>query len=61
VRRPKADHIDIHRTIMAVATEARSSLMIMGGYGHSKGRGFVLGGVTRDALRGMSIPTFMSF
>lgn len=61
VKRPKAEHIDIHRTIMGVATEAGSSLMIMGGYGHSKEGRFVLGGVTRDALHDMSIPTFMSF
>jgi nucleotide-binding universal stress UspA family protein len=61
VKRPKAEHIDIHRTIMAVATEARSRLVVMGGYGHSKEGRFVLGGVTRNALHAMSIPTFMSF
>jgi nucleotide-binding universal stress UspA family protein len=61
VKRPKAEHIDIHRTIMAVATEAGSGLVIMGGYGHSKEGRFVLGGVTRDALHAMNIPTFMSF
>ncbi len=61
VRRAKAEHTDIHRTILAVAAEAGSSLMIMGGYGHSNAGRFVLGGVTRDALRGMTIPTFMSF
>jgi len=61
VKQPKAEHVDIHRTMTAVAAEAGSSLMIMGGYGHSKEGRFVLGDVTRDALHAMSIPTFMSF
>jgi hypothetical protein len=61
VRQPKAERVDIHRTIMSVATETGTSLLIMGGYGHSKAGRFVPGGVTRDALQFMSIPTFMSF
>jgi nucleotide-binding universal stress UspA family protein len=32
----------------------------MGGYGHSRLREFVLGGVTRDILRQMTVPTLMS-
>ncbi len=61
VRQPKSDQIGIYRAIMAVAAEAESKLLIMGGYGHSKAGRFVLGGVTRDALEEMSLPTFMSF
>ena len=61
VRQPKADQLNIFRAIMAVAVEADSKLLVMGGYGHSKAGRFVLGGVTRDALAEMSVPTFMSF
>jgi len=61
VRQPKCDQLSIYRAIMAVAVEAESKLLVMGGYGHSKAGRFVLGGVTRDALKAMSLPTFMSF
>lgn len=57
----KSDHADIHRNILDVALDAGSNLIVMGGYGHSKAGRFVLGGVTRDALLSMTIPTFMSF
>jgi nucleotide-binding universal stress UspA family protein len=61
VKQPKVDQLNIFRAIMAVAAEAGSRLLVMGGYGHSKAGRFVLGGVTRDALAEMSVPTFMSF
>lgn len=61
VRQPRSDQRHIYRAIMAVAAEAGSKLLVMGGYGHSKAGRFVLGGVTRDALQEMSIPIFMSF
>lgn len=61
VRQPKSNQLTIYRAIMAVAAEAESKLLVMGGYGHSKAGRFVLGGVTRDALEEMSLPTFMSF
>jgi nucleotide-binding universal stress UspA family protein len=34
--------------------------MVMGGYGHSRLREFVLGGVTRSILGSMTVPVFMS-
>jgi nucleotide-binding universal stress UspA family protein len=61
VRQPEAEQLNIFRAIMAVAAEAGIKLLVMGGYGHSKAGRFVLGGVTRDALAEMSVPTFMSF
>lgn len=61
LRQPKSGQLSIYRAIMAVATEAGSKLLVMGGYGHSKAGRFVLGAVTRDALKEMSIPTLMSF
>jgi len=61
VRQPKSNQLNIHRAIMAVAAEAGSTLLVMGGYGHSKAGRFVLGGMTRNAVLEMTIPTFMSF
>ena len=34
--------------------------IVMGGYGHSRMREFVLGGVTRSILRTMTAPVLMS-
>jgi len=33
---------------------------VMGGYGHSRLREFVLGGVTHSVLRSMTVPVLMS-
>ncbi|HSI40866.1 MAG TPA: universal stress protein [Xanthobacteraceae bacterium] len=40
--------------------EREIDLMVMGGYGHSRLREFVLGGVTRDMLERMSVPLLMA-
>ena len=37
-----------------------ASLIVMGGYGHSRLRDFVLGGATRGMLQSMTVPTLMS-
>jgi nucleotide-binding universal stress UspA family protein len=61
LKKPKSDQLGVYRAVMAVAAEAGSKLLVMGGYGHSKAGRFVLGSVTRDALDEMSVPTFISF
>jgi nucleotide-binding universal stress UspA family protein len=61
VEQPKSDQLSLFGTITAVAARVGSKLLVMGGYGHSKAGRFVLGGVTRDALEEMTVPTFMSF
>lgn len=35
-------------------------LVVMGGYGHSRVREFILGGATRDMLSGMAVPVLMA-
>ena len=37
-----------------------ADLVVMGGYGHSRLREFVLGGATRGMLRSMTVPTLMA-
>jgi nucleotide-binding universal stress UspA family protein len=35
-------------------------MLVMGAYGHSRLQEMVLGGVTREMLRTMTVPTLMS-
>ncbi|MEN3290968.1 MAG: hypothetical protein V7642_221 [Burkholderiales bacterium] len=51
---------DIGSALMSLATELDSDLLVMGGYGHSRFREILLGGVTRTVLDSMTIPVLMS-
>jgi nucleotide-binding universal stress UspA family protein len=46
--------------ILAHAAETGATFMVMGGYGHSRLREFILGGVTRGILKSMPVPVLMS-
>jgi nucleotide-binding universal stress UspA family protein len=46
--------------ILSHAADRSADLIVMGGYGHSRLREFVLGGVTRNILRSMTVPAFLS-
>jgi nucleotide-binding universal stress UspA family protein len=46
--------------ILSHAADAGADLLVMGGYGHSRLREFILGGVTRGILRTMTVPVLMS-
>ncbi len=46
--------------ILAEAVKAEAGLLVMGGYGHSRLRELVLGGVTRSVLSEAAIPVFMT-
>ena len=52
--------IDIVDTILSYAADQSVDLLVMGGYGHSRMREFMLGGVTRGILASMTFPTLMS-
>jgi nucleotide-binding universal stress UspA family protein len=47
-------------TLSAHARRSGADLLVMGAYGHSRLREFVLGGATRDRLAQVEIPTLMS-
>jgi nucleotide-binding universal stress UspA family protein len=51
---------DIGDTILSYAADAGSDFLVMGGYGHSRLREFVLGGTTRTILTSMTLPVLMS-
>jgi nucleotide-binding universal stress UspA family protein len=45
-------------TLLAAAQQ-RSALLVMGGYGHSRVREWIFGGVTERVLRSSPIPVLM--
>jgi nucleotide-binding universal stress UspA family protein len=51
---------DVANTILSHAADTSADFLVMGGYGHSRLREFILGGVTRGILSSMTIPTLMS-
>lgn len=51
---------DIGEALLSLAADRAADLLIMGGYGHSRFREIVLGGVTRTLLETMTIPVLMS-
>ncbi len=46
-------------TILSHAADNDADLIVMGGYGHSRMREFVLGGATRGILESMTVPVLM--
>jgi nucleotide-binding universal stress UspA family protein len=55
-----APDIDVSSAILSHAADMNADLIVMGGYGHSRLRDFVLGGATRGLLQSMTVPTLMS-
>lgn len=60
VKRITSPDIDVPSTLLSYAADSSADLMVMGGYGHSRLREFVLGGVTRGLLESMTVPVLMS-
>ncbi len=55
-----APDVDVPSIILSHAADCSADMLVMGGYGHSRLREFVLGGATRGILASMTIPTLMS-
>lgn len=51
---------DVGDAILSRACALSADLIVMGAYGHSRAREWVLGGATRHLLRHMTVPTLMS-
>jgi nucleotide-binding universal stress UspA family protein len=60
VKRITSPDIDVASTILSHAADSSTDMIVMGGYGHSRLREFVLGGVTRRILESMTVPVLMS-
>ena len=52
--------ISIENVILSYASDNGADFLVMGGYGHSRLREFILGGVTRGILASMTVPVLMS-
>jgi len=60
VKRTVLGDVDVADVLLSHAADSGADFMIMGGYGHSRLREFVLGGVTRSIFRTMTVPVLMS-
>ena len=60
LKRITSPDIDVASTILSYVADSSADMIVMGGYGHSRLREFVLGGVTRSILETMTVPAFMS-
>jgi nucleotide-binding universal stress UspA family protein len=60
VHRISGGNIDVGDALLSHAADSGADLMVMGGYGHSRLREFVLGGVTRSIFESMTVPVVLS-
>lgn len=60
IKRIVAPDVDVPNTILSYAADCSADFLVMGGYGHSRLREFVLGGATRGILTSMTVPVLMS-
>jgi nucleotide-binding universal stress UspA family protein len=60
VKRIVSTDLDVPNTILSYAADSGADLIVMGGFGHSRLREFVLGGATRGILASMTVPALMS-
>jgi len=60
IKRITSPEIDVASTILSYAADSDADMIVTGGYGHSRLREFVLGGVTRGLLQSMTVPVLMS-
>jgi nucleotide-binding universal stress UspA family protein len=55
-----ASDIDVTDAILSYVADSSATMIVMGGYGHSRLREFILGGATRGILSSMTVPVLMS-
>jgi nucleotide-binding universal stress UspA family protein len=60
VHRVGGGGIDVADALLSRVADSGADFMVMGGYGHSRLREFVLGGVTHSILRALTVPTLLA-
>jgi nucleotide-binding universal stress UspA family protein len=60
VHRISGGNIDVADALLSHAADSGTDFIVMGGFGHTRLREFVLGGVTHSILRSMTVPALMS-
>jgi nucleotide-binding universal stress UspA family protein len=51
---------EVGERLLSLATDVSADLLVMGGYGHSRFRESLLGGVTRTVMDAMTLPVLMA-
>lgn len=60
VHRISGGNIDVGDALLSHAADSGADFMVMGGFGHSRLREFILGGVTRSIFESMTVPVLLS-
>lgn len=60
VKRIPAPDVDVANVVLSYAADSGAEFIVMGGYGHSRLREYILGGATRGILGSMTVPVLMS-
>jgi nucleotide-binding universal stress UspA family protein len=60
MRRGWVPDVAVAEALLSHAADSHADFIVMGGYGHSRLRELVLGGVTRTMLETMTVPVLMS-
>ncbi len=60
VRRLFSNTTEIHDMLLSFAADVGADLIVMGGYGHSRFREYILGGVTLGMLETLTVPALIS-
>jgi nucleotide-binding universal stress UspA family protein len=60
VSRVDAQDLDVGNQLLSRAFDLSADLIVMGAWGHSRLREFILGGVTRTVLESMTVPVLMA-
>ena len=60
VKSDRGAEIDVGNELLSRAADLDADLIVMGGYGHSRLKEWVLGGATRTILKSMTVPVLMS-
>jgi nucleotide-binding universal stress UspA family protein len=60
VKRLVAAQENVSNVLLSYAADCGADFIVMGGYGHSRLREFVLGGATRGILQSMTVPVLMA-
>jgi nucleotide-binding universal stress UspA family protein len=60
IKRIDVADVDAANTILSYAADVSADFLVMGAYGHTRIREFILGGVTNTILASMTVPVLMS-
>jgi nucleotide-binding universal stress UspA family protein len=58
--RTSTDRMSASDALLSYAADVSADLLVVGGYGHSRLRELILGGVTRELLQHMTLPVLMA-